>query len=116
MNLSDFDMKIDTALSYEGTFPEPQKNCYAVGIEGAYGYQLVLVSSRYTSAIDFADAAEIAVDHFDEYGDELAVGSRLAGYHVEVWKAIADDDRHKVRGIVRLSDCGNDWEFTTERG
>ena len=115
MNLDDFDMAIDTAGSYEGKFPNPGKGCFAVGIHGAYEFSLILVSSRYTAAVDVAQAAELATEWFVENGGDDVLWQSMGNpfYHVEVWPANEPDDRNKIRGIVRLDDdCGQDWEFT----
>lgn len=61
--MPDYDIMVDTALSWDGVFPppDPEKD-YEVEIGTVDGDRLVLVSSRYTEAQDEADAASIALD------------------------------------------------------
>jgi hypothetical protein len=63
-----FDFAIDTAGSWDGSFPNPHKGDFLVTIQD-YGdgeSHSVLVSSRYTEAVDFDDAAELALDAYEE--------------------------------------------------
>ena len=114
--MTEYLLAVDTALSTEGTFPEPTANCRTVGIEGPFGYVMILVSSRYTTP-DAEDAATIAVDAWDEITESVpwpGMGSPF--YHVEVWPAGDPDDSRKVRGIVRSAENGADlhWNYEGE--
>lgn len=62
MKPDDFDLCIDTALSWDGAFPDPGEGDYVVTFETPDGPATVLVSSRYTAANDADEAAEIARD------------------------------------------------------
>jgi hypothetical protein len=58
---------VDTALSWEGNFPPIGPGDYLVHIESDDGNQhTVLVSRRYTRAIDSENAVDIAMDAFLE--------------------------------------------------
>jgi hypothetical protein len=63
--LEAIDFAVDTALSWEGTFPKVDKGDYVVIIDDN-GEVPVLVSRRYTAAIDHDQAAEIALDAYGE--------------------------------------------------
>ena len=64
---AEIDFAVDTALSWEGNFPEAEKGDYLVMIGYVDGEPAnVLVSRRYTSAVDADNAAEIALDAFAE--------------------------------------------------
>lgn len=110
----DITFAIDTAGSWDGSFPNPTSDCYLVGIETAESYELILVSSRYVGATDEGDAATIAVDAWHErYGHEVPWPAAFGGpfYHVDVWSAVAPDDRDKVKGIVRSDPDTGDWDW-----
>ena len=64
-----FDFCVDTAGSWDGTFPDVGRGDYLVTV-GSIGAedQEILVSRRYTSACDPQDAASIALDAFNEMG------------------------------------------------
>jgi hypothetical protein len=67
--LEAIDFAVDTALSWEGTFPKVDKGDYIVMIEDNdrdVEATPVLVSRRYTSAVDHDQAAEIALDAWGE--------------------------------------------------
>jgi hypothetical protein len=70
--LEAIDFAVDTALSWDGTFPKVDKGDYIVMIEdnrddyGGGDVAPVLVSRRYTSAVDHDQAAEIALDAWCE--------------------------------------------------
>ena len=66
--LEAIDFAVDTALSWDGTFPKVDKGDYIVMIEDPrYDEPTpVLVSRRYTSAVDADQAAEIALDAWGE--------------------------------------------------
>ena len=72
MNASEVDMEnlsfaVDTAGSWDGTFPDPNKGDYLVEIGSIDGdTEEVLVSRRYTSARDESDAASLALSAFAE--------------------------------------------------
>ena len=60
---------VDTALSWDGHFPKIGKGDFIVTIESAGEENTVLVSRRYTRAVDAKQAAEIALDAYGErYG------------------------------------------------
>ena len=63
----DLDFAIDTALSWDGRFPDPGPGDYLVTV-GAYDREPehVLVSRRYVSATGPDNAAEIALSAFAE--------------------------------------------------
>ena len=68
------DFCVDTAGSWDGSFLAPHKGDYVVSVYdyadgGIHG---VLVSSRYTAAVDFDNAAELAVDAFIERSGHFA--------------------------------------------
>jgi len=70
IDLDAIDFAVDTALSWEGNFPEAGKGDYLVTIGYVDGEPAdVLVSRRYTSAVDADNAAEIALDAFAERHD-----------------------------------------------
>lgn len=55
----DYDIMVDTALSWDGDFPPPDpERDYEVEIGTIDGERLVLVSSRYTEAQDEAEPIE----------------------------------------------------------
>lgn len=67
--LEAIDFAVDTAGSWEGTFPKLDKGDYIVAIDDGSGREekdFVLVSRRYTSATDHDNAAELALDAFGE--------------------------------------------------
>jgi hypothetical protein len=64
--LEGIDFAVDTALSWEGTFPKVDKGDYIVIIYDDGEETPVLVSRRYTSPTDHENAAEIALDAYDE--------------------------------------------------
>jgi|SRR5579872_1238149 len=64
--LEAIDFAVDTALSWDGTFPKVDKGDYIVIIESDGEETPVLVSRRYTSARGHEEAAEIALDAFGE--------------------------------------------------
>ena len=64
--LPDLDFCVDTACSWEGIFPRPGKGDFLVAIESTIDGAFVLVSRRYTSAVNEDDAASIALDAFQE--------------------------------------------------
>jgi hypothetical protein len=66
--LEAIDFAIDTALSWDGTFPKVDKGDYIVMIEDSrYDEPTpVLVSRRYTSPTSYENAAEIALDAWGE--------------------------------------------------
>lgn len=75
IDLGAVDFAIDTALSWDGNFPKPGKGDFLVTLVSseffskAGGYEeedQVLVSRRYTSAIDHRNAASIAKDAYAE--------------------------------------------------
>lgn len=66
----DFDFAVDTAGSWDGVFPEIDKGDYIVTIGCVDNEpQQVLVSRRYTSAIDHENAADLALSAFAERHD-----------------------------------------------
>lgn len=70
IDLHAVDFAIDTALSWDGNFPKPGKGDFLVTLvadRGGYeDEEQVLVSRRYTSAIDHKNAASIAKDAYGE--------------------------------------------------
>jgi hypothetical protein len=66
--LEAIDFAVDTALSWDGEFPKVDKGDYIVMIEDSrYDEPTpVLVSRRYTAAVDADQAAEIALDAWGE--------------------------------------------------
>jgi hypothetical protein len=66
--LEAIDFAVDTALSWDGTFPKVDKGDYIVMIEDVrYDEPTpVLVSRRYTTAANADQAAEIALDAWGE--------------------------------------------------
>ncbi len=65
-----FDFAVDTALSWDGAFPPVGKGDYIVTIGSIDTEEVkVLVSRRYTSAVDAKQAAEIALGAFAERHD-----------------------------------------------
>jgi len=65
-----FDFAVDTAGSWDGQFPEPHAGDYLVTIGSVEREDAeILVSCRYTSACDPADAASLALDAFAERHD-----------------------------------------------
>jgi len=66
--LEAIDFAIDTALSWEGTYPKVDKGDYIVIIENDFEGETtpVLVSRRYTSPENHEEAAEIALDAYNE--------------------------------------------------
>lgn len=67
IDLDGIDFAVDTALSWEGNFPEAGKGDWLVTIGHIEGDpEPVLVSRRYTSAVDADNAAEIALNTFAE--------------------------------------------------
>jgi hypothetical protein len=65
-DLDEFDFAVDTALSWDGEFPDVGSGDYIVEIGSIDGDGLVLVSRRYVGASSAEDAAEIALDAFSE--------------------------------------------------
>lgn len=66
----DISIAVDTALSWDGTFPEIGAGDYTVEIATVEGDDAtILVSRRYTSAIDADNAAEIALNAYAERND-----------------------------------------------
>jgi len=112
----DYSLCVDTAGSTDGPFPEPAEDCYIVGINGPYGYELVLVSSRYVGAVDAADAATTAVDAYHERkGHEVPWTGAFGGptYNVDVWPATDPDDSNKVTLTVAMDTDTGDWEVAS---
>lgn len=99
----EYDLKVDTALSYEGYFPEPTDACYAVQVQES----CILVSSRYVGAVDHEAAASIAVDLYHELIDPWTD----TDYHVTVWRATEPDEGMRVHFAVRKTEHG-DWEVS----
>lgn len=67
INLEEVDFAIDTALSWDGTFPKPGKGDYLVTLISREGDEAqVLVSRRYVGARDARDAASIAKNAYAE--------------------------------------------------
>lgn len=64
--LEAIDFAVDTALSWDGSFPKVDKGDYIVVIEDDGQEAPVLVSRRYTSPRDHDQAAEIALDAWGE--------------------------------------------------
>ena len=92
-----YDLCVDTAFSWDGTF-SPCEGDYEVEIHTTLGdYPRVLVSARYTAAVDHAQAAELAVDAWTERYPELAEDS----YTVEVYQE--NDDVPWTAYVVRSS-------------
>jgi hypothetical protein len=61
------DFAVDTSLSWEGVFPKPGRGDYLVTLGDIHkGNAQVLISRRYTSADDYENAADIALDAFSE--------------------------------------------------
>jgi hypothetical protein len=78
--LEGIDFAVDTALSWEGTFPKVDKGDYIVIIDGGDGEETpVLVSRRYTSPRSADEAAEIALDAFGERHGYRSVGLQDSG-------------------------------------
>jgi hypothetical protein len=70
IDLDKVDFAIDTALSWEGTFPKPGKGDYLVTL-AAWDRESeeVLVSRRYVGAHSAENAAEIALNAYAERHD-----------------------------------------------
>jgi hypothetical protein len=69
-NSDSFDFAVDTALSWDGEFPDPGVSDYLVTVDSVDTGELeILVSRRYVSAHDPEDAAAIALDAFAERHD-----------------------------------------------
>ena len=94
IDLDEIDFAVDTALSWEGNFPEAGKGDYLVTIGYVDGEPAnILVSRRYTSAVDADDAAKIALDAFaerhdydrDDEGHILEVALEGLGTGVPCW-------------------------------
>jgi len=67
VDLMGCDFAVDTALSWDGNFPEPGKGDYLITLGDINkGNAQVLVSRRYTSASDHEEAAALALDAFSE--------------------------------------------------
>lgn len=65
--MTEFELMVDTAGSWDVEFPPPSDEDFIVEIASPLGdYPLVLVSSRYVGAVDAADAVSLAVDAFHE--------------------------------------------------
>jgi len=111
--MPDYDIMVDTALSWDGDFPPPDpEEDYEVEIGTVDGDRLVLVSSRYVGARDEADAASIALDavcerygyETDDDGKPIAVeiegldGERgIPAWVVEVRRPKAPDEDEETR-------------------
>lgn len=66
----DFAFAVDTAGSWDGDFPEIGKGDFVVEIGSVDSEdEIVLVSRRYTGAIDHKNAAELALSAFAERRD-----------------------------------------------
>ena len=90
-----FDFCVDTALSWDGRFPDPGIGDYLVTIAGLYEGETrtVLVSRRYTSAVSPEDAADIALDAFGErHGYEPTNDNDPTEYAVSRVDVVQADD------------------------
>lgn len=67
IDLNEIDFAVDTSLSWDGKFPDPDRGDYLVTV-GSIEHEPVsiLVSRRYTSAGDLQNAANIALSAFAE--------------------------------------------------
>lgn len=64
--MTDYAFTIDTALSWEGTFPAPNPHCWEVEIHSPLGdYPVVLVSDRYMRS-DATEAPMLALNAWEE--------------------------------------------------
>lgn len=71
IDLDAVDICVDTALSWEGTFPPPGPRDWLAWVWSDVGEHLVLVSRRYTSATR-EEARDLAADAVAErYGAEV---------------------------------------------
>lgn len=70
IDLDSLDCALDTTGSWDGNFPDPGPGDYLVTL-GAYDREeeTVLVSRRYTEAVDPDDAASLALSAFAERHD-----------------------------------------------
>ena len=94
IDLDEIDFAVDTSLSWEDDFPEAGKGDYLATIGYVDGEPAqVLVSRRYTSAVDADNAAEIALVAFaerhgyerDDEGKILEVTLEGLGTGVPCW-------------------------------
>jgi hypothetical protein len=94
IDLDTIDFAVDTALSWDGDFPKAGKGDYLVSIGHINGEpEQVLVSRRYTGAVDAENAATIALDAFaerhdyerDDKGDILEMTVEEFGTGIPCW-------------------------------
>lgn len=85
VDLDKVEFAIDTAGSWDGEFPKPGKGDYLVTLGYIDGDDAeVLVSRRYTGAIDAKNAAELALSAFAERHSYLTnYAGELVEIHVE---------------------------------
>jgi hypothetical protein len=89
---------VDTAGSWEGSFPEPGRGDYLVTIGSVDSdEEQVLVSRRYTGAVDAKNAAEIALSAFAERRDyetddngELVEVTNEMGTGIPAWVTLVE--------------------------
>jgi hypothetical protein len=86
IDLDAIDFAVDTALSWEGSFPAIGKGDYLVTIGHINGDpESVLVSRRYTCAANTEEAAKIAFDAFAErHGYETTIGTACWTERVDI--------------------------------
>lgn len=91
MKSFDFDLRVDTALSWDGIFPEPAEEDYIVQVENCGGSRkTILVSRRYLPAVDEYNAVEIAIDAAEErFRENFSLVRWVAG-----WNRISSENDH----------------------
>ena len=91
-----YDYAVDTALSYEDSFPELDDDLF-VEIGSPLGdFPVVLVSARYT-APDIGEAAALAVDLVDELNGDFTEAVHWPGSRPAVWVFVYDAAGDKLR-------------------
>lgn len=91
----DLAFAVDTAGSWDGRFPDVGKGDYliTIGSEDSGDDELVLVSRRYTEAVNHKNAAELALSAFaermgyktDSKGNLVGRYKRVRGFPFPAW-------------------------------